>query len=89
MNNPYHFGSPAYAALKQEAKVKELIRDLERVVRILEVDIATEEARAGVSDPCNGAYPILARKMMARRDNLKETIAALERRLAPEMERIA
>lgn len=89
MNNPYHFGSPAYAALKQEAKVKELIRDLDRVVRILEVDIATEEARAGVSDPCNGAYPILARKMMARRDNLKETIAALERRLAPEMERIA
>jgi hypothetical protein len=84
MNNPYHFGSPAYAALKQEAKVKELIRDLERVVRILEVDIATEEARAGVSDPCNGAYPILARKMMARRDNLKETIAALERQLARE-----
>jgi hypothetical protein len=79
MNNSYRFGSPAYAALKQEAKLKELIRDLDRVVRILEVDIATEEARAGVSDPCNGAYPILARKMMARRDNLKETVAALER----------
>lgn len=84
MNHPYHFGSPAYTALKQEAKVKILIHDLDRVVRILEVDIATEEERAGVSDPCNGAYPILARKMMARRDNLKETIAALERQLALE-----
>jgi hypothetical protein len=82
MKHQYHSGSDS--ARKEATKVKALISELDRRVRLLESDIATEEARAGVSDPCNGAYPILARKMMARRDNLKETIAALERQRAPE-----
>jgi hypothetical protein len=41
-------------------------------VRILESHISTEEERAGVSDPFSAAYPILARVMTARRDNLKK-----------------
>ena len=71
-------------ALKQAVKVRSLVGDLDRIVRILDADIKAEEERAGVSDPFNAAYPVLARMMMARRDNLKETIAALERRLSPE-----
>jgi hypothetical protein len=38
--------------------------------------------RARVSDRRDAAYPILARTLAARRDNLKETIAALEKWLA-------
>ena len=81
MKQRYQFGSPHDAALRKSAKVRVLIGDLDRVVRILDNDIATEEERSGVSDPFNAAYPVLARMMTARRDNLKETIAALERGL--------
>lgn len=84
MNHQPHFGSSEYAALKQAAKIRALICDLDRVVRILESDIASEEEFARVADPCSGAYPMLARVMMARRDNLKETITALELRLPPQ-----
>jgi hypothetical protein len=84
MKHPYHFGSSNYAALKEAAKVRALMGDLDRTVRLLERDIAIEEERARVSDPFNTAYPILARTMAVRRDNLKETIRALERRLPPE-----
>jgi hypothetical protein len=53
-----------------------------RLVRILDCDIATEEERAQVSDRSDAAYPILAGVRAARRDNLRDTIAALEKRLA-------
>ena len=80
----YHRGIfEAAAALGEEAKLRGLISDVGRVVRILDGNISTEEERASVSDPSSPAYPILLRVMAARRDNLKETLSALERRLAP------
>jgi hypothetical protein len=82
MKHQYHFGSPNYPPFKEVAKVSALISDLDRVARVLESDIAAEEERSGVSDPFDAAYPILARMMTARRDNLRETIGALERRLS-------
>jgi len=84
MNHQSHFGRLNRVELEQAAKVRSLISDLGRIVRILDSDIAAEEERAGVSDAFNAAYPVLARMMTARRDNLKETIAALERRLGSE-----
>jgi hypothetical protein len=80
MRHLYNFGSPHYAALNDGAKLRTLISDLNRVVRIFNFDIAMEEERAGVFDPFKAAYPILARTLTARRDNLKETITALEQR---------
>jgi septation ring formation regulator EzrA len=59
-----------------------LIADIERIVQILDGDIAAEEEKAGVFDPSQAGYPSLARTLAARRDNLRETIAALERRLS-------
>ena len=85
MKHQYHSGSPSDAAGKEAAKVKALISELDRRVRLLASDIASEEGLVGVSDPYNAAYPVLARMLTARRDNLRETISALERRLAPEM----
>jgi hypothetical protein len=69
-------------ASREMARISALISDLDRVVRILDSDIETEEERARVSNRFSSAYPIIARTQAARRDNLKETIAALERRLA-------
>jgi hypothetical protein len=82
MKHQYHFGSPNNPVLKEVAQLSALISNLDRIARILDSDIATEEERAGVSDPCNANYPILARMMTARRNNLRETIGALERRLS-------
>jgi hypothetical protein len=81
MKHQYHFGSPNYPLLKEVAQLSALVSNLDRVVRVLDSDIAAEEERSGVSDPQNAAYPSLARMLTARRNNLKETIGALERRL--------
>jgi hypothetical protein len=43
----------------------------DRIVHILDCDIATEEDRARVSDHSDAAYPMLARTLAARRKNLK------------------
>jgi hypothetical protein len=58
-----------------------MLVDLNRIVEILASDIATEEERSRVSDRSDPAYPMLARTLGERRDNLKFTIAALEQRL--------
>ena len=63
-------------------QIGELIADLDRIVHMLNSDIAAEEERAQVFERCQLEYPILARMLAARRDNLMSTIAALERRLA-------
>jgi hypothetical protein len=84
MKHQRHFerASDGDVALREVARISALISDLDRVVRILDSDIATEEERARMSNPFDASYPILARTLTARRDNLKGTIAALERRLA-------
>ena len=89
MKHPYHSGRPDDAANRQAAKVKALVNELNRRVDILESDIAREEQRAGVSDPFNAAYPVLARTLTAHRDNLRQTIAVLEQRLPPEPAQVA
>jgi len=79
MKHQRHFGSatPARDALQ----TKELTADINRVVQILGSDIAAEEEQAGIFDRSRFDYPILARTLAARRNNLLGTIAALEQRL--------
>jgi hypothetical protein len=67
--------------LREATTISALISDLDRVGWLLERDIAIEEELSRVFDPFNAAYPILARTFAARRANLKETIATLEKRL--------
>ena len=82
MKHQHHFGSANDVALRDVARISALISDIDRHVRLLDSDITTEEERARVFDPFNAAYPILARTLAARRDNLRDTIAALETQLA-------
>jgi hypothetical protein len=63
-------------------KLRTLINDLRWRDQLLDADIQDEEKRTGISNPCNSAYPILARNLSTRRDNLLATIAMLESRLA-------
>jgi hypothetical protein len=80
MKHQYHFES--INVWRETAQTKALITDLDRIVQILNCDIATEEEQTGVSDRSRPEYPVLARALAARRDNLMDTIAALEHRLA-------
>ena len=63
---------------REAAQSKAFIADLDRIVQILDDAIAAEEELAGVSDRSQAGYPLHARKMAARRNNLTETIAVLE-----------
>jgi septation ring formation regulator EzrA len=79
MKHQYHFES--LNVWREATQTKTLIADIDRIVQILNADIAAEEEQAGIFDCSRPEYPVLARALAARRDNLKETIAALEQRL--------
>jgi hypothetical protein len=80
MKHMRHFGraTPAREALQTRA----LIADINRVVQILDGDIAAEEEQTQIFDRSQGEYPMLARTLAARRDNLIGTITLLEERLS-------
>jgi hypothetical protein len=63
-------------------KLRALVADLQLRLEVLDTDIHNEEQRTGVFDVDNVAYPILARTLRARRDNLLATIRVLESHLA-------
>lgn len=59
------------------AQISTLISNLTRSIELLNFDIDFEEERACVRDLSDPAYPILARHLRMRRENLIETVAAL------------
>jgi len=64
-------------------QIATLIGSLSRSVALLTVDIEHEEARAGVRDLADPAYPVLARSLRVRRENITATIAMLENHRTP------
>ena len=77
----HHSGNAQETELKQAALIQQMMDDLGRTVQILSIHISTEEERVRVFDRCDPAYPILAKTLIARRDNLLVTIADLRQRL--------
>lgn len=63
-------------------KTLTLIGDLSRIVDILNVDIASEEEATGATDHAQPEYPMIARALRARRENLLATISALRQQLS-------
>jgi hypothetical protein len=80
MKHQRHFDT-SEAAQRDAMQIRKMIGDLNRNVQLLDCDIATEEERTRISDRSDAAYSILARMLAIRRDNLRDTITALERRL--------
>ena len=78
MENRSHFGN----AQREATQIGTMLSDLDRTIQLLECDIALYETNARVKDSAYFGYPIAARTMAARRDNLKMTVALLERRLS-------
>jgi hypothetical protein len=77
----HQFVTAQDAAPRQASLIQGVIDDMARTVQILSVDIRTEEERVRVFDLSDPKYPILARGLKARRQNLQVTIAFLEKRL--------
>jgi hypothetical protein len=80
MNMQPRFETPRENAMREIAVLSKMLADLVRTVLQIESDIAAEEERARVSDRSDVMYPVLARTLIGRRDNLRVTIAALEQR---------
>ncbi len=78
MANSYLLETLRGTAAVNGLQIATLIGNLSRKVTILTADIAHEEARSGVRDLSDPAYPVLARSLRTRRDNIRLTIASLE-----------
>ena len=80
MSNMYRLETPPRTAAIDRLRIATLMGSLSRSVELLTVDIEHEETRAGVRNLSNPAYPVLARSLRVRRDNIKATIGSLEAR---------
>src|SRR5947207_14428489 len=70
------------AVMRNLTNLQKTIADVERVILALQLSINAETANARGHDPLQCGYPIAARTLASRRDNLKLTLAALSDRLA-------
>ena len=62
-------------------QIELMVAEFARISGELDREIASEEKRAGISDPRHFAYPTYARAAAARRDNLKSSILELTAQL--------
>ena len=63
-------------------QIETLVINLIGRLQLLDSDIEAEEERTRCKDRRDAAYSILARTLVARRDNLSATIASLQERVA-------
>lgn len=73
-----HFETLTNRRSQLQERMETLVSDLRRLVQLLERNIDFEEERTGVFDTANLNYPVTARQLRARRDNLAATILKLE-----------
>ena len=83
MAKSYQLETLRGTAATNKLQIATLTSDLSRLMTLLTADIEHEETRAGVRGLTDPAYPVLARSLRARRDNIRATIALLESRRTP------
>jgi flagellar protein FliJ len=66
---------------QQVGDLEMMIDDFRRMASDLDQQIKIEQQAAGVSDVNHFAYPTFARAALIRRDNLRSSVAELEKRL--------
>lgn len=78
---------PHFETTREVTVISKILADLACTVQLIESDIAAEEERAQISDRSDARYPMLARSLIERRDNIKMTIAGLEERIIQRAQR--
>ena len=80
MQNPVQFDTPTVAS--REARrwqlANSLVFELQQTAALLQVALAEEERRAIARKPADPQYPMLARSLRSRFDNLQKTISSLK-----------
>jgi hypothetical protein len=66
---------------REAANVRKMISDLDRTIAVIKADIESEEQRHQHRDVTDAKYPLLARHLRARHDNLETTVRYLALRL--------
>lgn len=67
---------------RRVTQIEMMMADFTRMALELDREVAHEESRAGISDVTHFAYPTYARAAAARRDNMRQSAAALEGQLS-------
>ena len=67
---------------RRVTQIEMMKADFTRMALELDREVAHEESRAGITDPAHFAYPTYARAAATRRDNMRQSAAALEGQLA-------
>lgn len=67
---------------RKVAEIESMIGEFNTMASDLDRQIAVEQERAGVSDVNHCAYPTFAKAAIQRRDNLSNSVAGLEVKLA-------
>jgi flagellar biosynthesis/type III secretory pathway chaperone len=81
MPNVSHFETLTERYVLVQQRTETLISDLRRLVHLIEADIKSEEERVGIFNPTRSDYPVTARQLKARWQNLTSTISRLEQAL--------
>lgn len=66
---------------RRVAQIEGMIAEFNRMAGDLDREIATEEQKAGCSDPAHFAYPTYAKAASQRRDNLRRSALDLQSQL--------
>src|SRR5919205_1530785 len=66
---------------RRVAQIEMMIAEFDRMAAELNREIASEEQKAGISDPAHFAYPTYAKAAMQRRDNLRRSADELRGQL--------
>ena len=67
---------------RRVAQIETMVTEFTRMAADLDREIASEETRAGITDPAHFAYPTYARAARTRRDNLKHSVGELHGQVA-------
>lgn len=74
---------------RQVADIEGMLDEFRRREQDLEDQVKREQEKAGISDIAHFAYPMFAKSMRARRDNMLESIGELTRQLEQAREELA
>ena len=67
---------------RRVTQIEMMKADFTRMALELDREVAHEESRAGITDPGHFAYPTYARAAATRRDNMRQSAAALDGQLS-------
>ncbi len=74
---------------RKVAELELMLGEFRQRERDLEAQVEAEQRKAGISDVAHFAYPMFAKSVLRRRENILESIAGIERQLDTAKEELA